>query len=291
MIEINGKTGIYGLFGYPVEHTASPKMHNAAFNALKMNAVYLPFSVKPEDLKDAVGGLNALGIKGINVTIPHKQTIIPFLDSLHPSASAIGAVNTVQILQGKLIGYNTDAVGFASDVEISAGFSFDKKLVFLCGSGGAGRAIAFACISRGVKSIGVYDLDINRSKSLVDDLREYLSENNLSIQVDCLDKNVDDYLASVDLAINATPLGMKPDDPVPFAVDCLSPDAVVYDVVYNIPKTALVESAEKRKLKALNGLGMLLGQGAQAFRIWTGQAPDSSVMRCALEQAIYGDGR
>lgn len=288
-MHITGKTELYGLLGYPVEHTASPKMHNAAFKAMGRNAVYVPFSVSPENLEAAVKGLIPLGVKGVNVTIPHKQAIIPYLDSLHPSASAIGAVNTVQVSGGKLMGYNTDAAGFASDVEIAASFNFTNTSVFICGAGGAGRAVAFACLSRGVKKIGIFDVDSQRSKSLVDALVQYVSQNTLDIAVFQIESVSDNFVASAGLAVNATPLGMKNTDTMPFYVERLPAGCVVYDVVYNIPETQLIKSAKERGLKALNGLGMLLGQGAMAFRIWTGQAPDSSVMRAALEEAIYGD--
>ncbi|MDX9703598.1 MAG: shikimate dehydrogenase [Candidatus Auribacterota bacterium] len=289
MIDINGKTQKYGLFGYPVEHTASPTMHNAAFESSGLNAVYLPFAVHPDNLEVAVRSLVPLNIKGINVTIPHKQTIIPYLDDLSEIAEVIGAVNTVQIEKGRLIGHNTDGSGFLTALEEEAGFTVDGKKVFLAGAGGAGFAVATNCVFQGVSCLGVFDMDATRSQSLVDKLKELKYHCDIVNLAGLAPDQVDQFLSTADLAVNATPVGMKQDDPVPFAVKPLKEKALVYDLVYNIPKTTLIKEAEARGIRAYSGLSMLLYQGVLAFEIWTLTQSPVDVMRAALKRAVYGD--
>lgn len=289
MSGINGKTQKYGLFGYPVEHTASPTMHNAAFESLGLNAVYLPFPVHPDNLEHAVKSIIALDIRGINVTIPHKQTIIPYLDELSEVAKVMGAVNTVQIDKGRLIGHNTDGSGFLLALEQEARFTVEGKTVFVSGAGGAGFAVATNCVLQGASRVGIYDIEPSRVQTLVDQLKElhYHGEviNLAGLQPDQLAE----YITTADLAVNATPIGMKEHDQAPFAVEALKEKAVVYDLVYNIPKTTLIQEAQARGIRAYNGLSMLLYQGVLAFEIWTLTEAPVDVMRNALKKAIYGD--
>ncbi len=289
MIEINGKTQKYGLFGYPVEHTASPPMHNAAFESLGLNAVYLPFSINPDDLAVAVKSIIPFGIKGFNVTIPHKQTIIPHLDELSEIAKVIGAVNTVQVDKGHLIGHNTDGSGFLMALEQEAGFVVEGKTVFLAGAGGAGFAVATNCVFQGASRLGIFDLDTNRVQALVDKLKELKYHCDIINLAGLSSDQIEQFLATADLAVNATPIGMKADDPAPFAVSALKEKAVVYDLVYNIPKTTLAQECEARGISAHNGLSMLLYQGVLAFEIWTLTEAPVDVMRAALKRAVYGD--
>lgn len=286
MAVINGKTQLFGLLGFPVEHTASPIMHNAAFMFLNINAVYLPFPVEPDNLKKAVSGLRALGILGVNVTIPHKQKIIPYLDSLAKEAKIIQAVNTIEIIDGKLIGHNTDGIGFIRALKKEANFYFKDKTVFLAGAGGAGYAIATQCVLEGASQIGIYEKNIKRANNLV----ELLSHINGECELHVLrNEDVGEYLGYSDIAINATPLGMKPNDPSTFDVRLLNKNAIVYDVVYNVPQTTLIKNALQLGIKAYGGLSMLLYQGVEAFEIWTKQPAPIDVMADALRKIVYGD--
>lgn len=286
---IDGKTRIFGLFGYPVEHTASPKMHNAGFRELGLNAVYLPFPVKPELLQHAVAGLIPLGMKGINVTIPHKQTIIPFLDHISAEAQTIGAVNTLEITdKGTLIGHNTDGQGFIRALKEEADFSVKGNSIFISGCGGAGFAIAVKCVLEGATRIVLVDIDETRSLALAQKLSK-LSPSGSVISLSAENKPVlHENLVHVDLAVNATPMGMKETDPLPFPVECLSHNTLVYDLVYNKPQTGLIKASLDYNLRAFSGLSMLLYQGVSAFELWTGKKAPVDVMRSALTNAIYG---
>ena len=288
MAVINGKTQLFGLLGFPVEHTASPIMHNAAFEYLNLNAAYLPFPVKPANLKHAVAGLTALGIKGVNVTIPHKQEVIHYLDDLAKEAKIIQAVNTVEIVNGKLIGHNTDGIGFVRALKEEADFYFKNKAVFIAGAGGAGYAVATQCVLEGASQIGIYEKDIDRANSLVEQLS--LINGGCELRV-LLEEDAEEYLGFSDIAINATPLGMKPNDPAAFDVKLLKDDAIIYDLVYNLPQTTLIKNALAEDIKAYSGLSMLLYQGVEAFEIWTKQQAPVEIMANALSKAIYGADR
>ena len=285
MAVINGKTQLFGLLGFPVEHTASPNMHNSAFRSLDLNAVYLPFPVEPKKLKYAVAGLTALGIKGVNVTIPHKQEVIHYLDSLAKEAKIIHAVNTIEIKDGKLVGHNTDGIGFVRALKECADFYFQNKTVFLAGAGGAGYAVATQCVLEGASQIGIYEKDIDRANSLIKQLSVINGGCELRVLVN---KDIQEYLGACDIAINATPLGMKPSDPASFDVKMLRDGAIVYDLVYNIPKTTLLKNAADSGIKGYSGLSMLLYQGVEAFEIWTKQPAPIDIMADALSEAIYG---
>ncbi|MEW6536029.1 MAG: shikimate dehydrogenase [Candidatus Auribacterota bacterium] len=282
MPAINGKTALYGLFGFPVEHTASPLMHNAAFEELGLNAAYLPFPVSPDRLGDAVKSLRALGIRGVNVTIPHKQTVIPFLDDLSTAARTIGAVNTIEITPSALIGHNTDSIGFIRALKEEAGFSVEGKPVFIAGCGGAGFAIAVQCALCGASSLTVMDADRQRAHALKNKIAT-VSSTKVSVA-----DTSDLVPACVALAVNATPLGMHETDPLPFSIDELSDSAIVYDIVYNVPQTTLLKTARDRNIKAYGGLSMLLYQGVEAFEIWTGKTPPVKTMNAVLQRAVYG---
>lgn len=287
MASINGKTALYGLFGYPVEHTASPIMHNAAFEALKLNGVYLPFPVRPDLLEDAVNGLTALGIQGINVTIPHKQAIIPFLHELSHEAQTIGAVNTVEIVGHKLIGHNTDGRGFIRALDNEAGFSVQGKPVFIAGCGGAGFAVAVQCALEGASDISIMDVDLDRCSALSIKLKGITSCRVNSLHPSSKDAIVN-ALSKAKLVVNATPLGMHQTDPLPFPIEPISKNAVVYDVVYNLPETALLEQVRAKGCQGYGGLSMLLYQGVAAFEIWTGENAPVEVMKSVLHKQIYG---
>lgn len=269
-MNINGKTKITGLFGYPVEHTLSPAMHNAAFKELGLNYCYVPFLVHPDYLENAVKAIKALNLSGVNVTVPHKEKVVPLLDEINEEASFIGAVNTIVNSGGRLIGYNTDGRGFKQSLSEN-GISIEGKDIIIIGAGGASRAISYY-LSQKAKTLYLYDIDKEKVEKLVHDLKQI--RNTVSTIEDT---------ASIDtfhIIINATPLGLKKEDPLPFNTSLLRKEQIVCDLIYK--KTLLLEQAEKKGCVTLNGLGMLLWQGVFAFELWTGKKPEVTVMRDAL---------
>lgn len=298
-MNINGSTDIYGLFGYPIKHTSSPAMHNIGFQKLGINAVYLPFEVKPEDLSQALAALPALGIKGVNLTIPHKEACLEFLDDLSPEARLIGAVNTVVAEGGKLTGYNTDALGFITSLREDLEFDPAGHSVFMLGAGGASQAVTMQLACSGVKNIFITDLDLQKSKKIANHILECGREvdskspefekkmSKCSIEaVELKSAEFKEKISKCQLVVNATPVGMKPDDPLPIDEDLLRPDLFVYDLVYNLKTTKLVTAAKKKGGKAVTGTGMLLYQGVRAFELWTGTTAPVEDMRQALLESI-----
>lgn len=280
---ITGKTKIVGLFGYPVEHTLSPYMHNAAFESLRLDYCYLPFRVRPEDLKTAVNAIKALNMRGMNITIPHKEAIIPLLDELDKEADLIGAVNTVLHEDGRLIGYNTDGKGFIRSLKEEGGIIPKGNRILIIGAGGAARAIAFSLAIEGAEKIFINDIITQKAKELSSAIIAKTSSEAIYI------KDLKEGIEKVNVIINATPLGMKKEDPLPISPELLSQRLFVYDIVYNPPETSLLREARSKGAKALGGLGMLLYQGALSFKIWTGQEPPMDVMKKAIENKIFSN--
>ncbi|MBG7617412.1 MAG: shikimate dehydrogenase [Chloroflexi bacterium] len=282
---INTKTGLCGLLGHPVEHSASPSMHNAAFKELGLNYIYLAFDVGKNQLGKAVGGLRALNVKGFNVTIPHKVDIIHLLDGLDPLADKIQAVNTIVNNNGKLIGYNTDASGFLEAL-IASGFKPEGKKVALLGAGGGARAIAFILAQSGANLSIInrrqeYELAVNLATSIALNFKIDVSALELN------DKSLKSQIAAADLLINATPLGMFPDinkSPVPAVL--LHDGLTVFDIVYNPLETMLMKEAKQAGARTVSGLDMLVRQGALAFKMWTGRPAPLEVMKKEALKAL-----
>lgn len=286
-MKITGTTKIYGIFGYPVKHTASPAMQNAAFEYLGLDCVYVPFEVAPEKLSDAVSALRTLGVRGVNVTIPHKETIIPFLDELSDEASSIGAVNTVINNDGRLTGYNTDGLGFIRSLENTGRNKVKGKKMVLFGAGGAGRAVGIQSLRCGVPEVVVIDLLDEKARALASFINSKISGDRAKA-VSCHDNVLKDMIADADIVVNASPCGMKKDDTIPFDISTLKRGKTVYDLVYSPPETKLLKAAAKKGCKTFNGLGMLLHQGCRAFEIWTGKKAPVKVMEKALRKQVYG---
>jgi len=270
-LSINGSTFITGIFGHPVTHTLSPAMHNAAFEALSINAAYLPFEVKPQELRGAVGALRLLNIKGVNVTIPHKTSVMKYLDAVDTLAKKIGSVNTIVNKGGKLAGYNTDAGGFLKDI-LQLGMDPKRASCLLLGAGGAGHAVAAALAQRGAKKIFIADSDGLRARKLAG-----RTPGAAAVAMNEWKQK----LPEVSLVVNATPVGMKKSDPALLEAREIPPGIFIYDLVYQ-HGTRLIEQARKAKVKHASGLGMLLNQGALAFELWTGRKAPVEVMRRTL---------
>ncbi len=276
---IDGATQLIGLLGYPVSHSFSPAMHNAAARAADINWAYVPMLVHPSRLEAAIRGLPALSIRGVNVTTPHKQAVIPLLDELHPAAAAIGAVNTI-VVGEKLVGYNTDYSGFVEDLR-SHGADIAGNCFWLLGAGGSARAVAYGLLDGGAASVTIFARRREQAEALATTLP---SKGRLNIG------KWGDFAgnspATLPILINSTPVGMSPElNQSPLGEEKLFPPCqFVYDLVYNPRRTKLMGQAENAGIPAANGLGMLLRQGAQAFELWTGIPPDLAAMRQALDE-------
>ncbi len=273
-MKITGRTRITGLFGYPVEHTLSPAMHNAAFERLGMDYCYVPFLVHPDSLGQAVAAVRSLNLAGVNVTVPHKEAVIPLLDQVDEEATFIGAVNTIVHTGGRLSGYNTDGRGFMRSLE-EKGISVEGKNILVAGAGGASRAVGYY-LSEKAAALHLYDTDSRRLGRLVADL------GKIRANVRGLDAPA--ALKEYQIIINATPLGLKKEDPSPFDLTSLSQDHVVCDLIYK--ETRLLHEAGEKGCVTMDGLGMLLWQGVLAFERWTGVLPPVDVMRTALLSSI-----
>jgi shikimate dehydrogenase len=277
---INGKTRILGIIGCPVGHSLSPLMQNQAVAACGLDMVYLPFEVRPEGLENAVNGLRALGVTGFNVTIPHKSSIIPFLDVLDESAEAAGAVNTVKNQDGKLIGYNTDGDGLVRSLADDLEFIPGEGIVMIAGAGGAARGAVAALCRSGAKNI----ILVNRTASKADELARALGgrypDTNIISARD--QEEVSQFARSSELLINTTSVGMNNDLLPMVELADFSINAKVYDMVYAPPVTPLLKRVSDLGMRGSNGLGMLAGQGELAFRIWTGVLPPQGLMKSVL---------
>jgi len=284
-----GSTKIVRLIGYPVEHSKSPFMHNAAFQYMGLDFVYHLFSVKPSDLEEAITSLRAPNVVGANVTIPYKEEVMKYLDEITPEAKFIGAVTTIHNREGKLIGYNTDGQGFITSLLTDGKVKLEGQKVFLIGAGGAGKAVAVKLAERGVERLVITDKMVERAKTLVGKLRKNIPD----CPVDTIfpdDKEFAKTLLGSTLLVNATPVGMNEGDPCVVDPEYLHKDLFIYDVIYN-RETPLIAAAKKRGLKALGGIGMLIHQGAASFEIWTGQKAPIEVMKNRILEEMSNASR
>jgi shikimate dehydrogenase len=284
---IHGKTKILGVFGFPVEHSLSPAMHNAALVALELSSyIYIPFAVSPENLGTAIRSLPALGIVGVNLTIPHKEDVLPFLDAITEEACDVGAVNTVHCTDGKLFGDNTDGRGFFTPLH-EQGVSVSGQSVIVLGAGGAARSVVFRLVREGAEVILV-----NRTAERAERLAQSVREAGFGSAVRTLAfDNPADYrsaTANATLLVNTTRVGMHPNEEElpPVMLDAFRPELTVYDLVYNPVETLLLREAKQRGCKTLDGVKMLVYQGALAFERWTGIFPPTDVMEAAVLRAL-----
>lgn len=285
-MNITSETKIYGLIGYPVKHSVSPQIHNAAFKTIGINAVYLTFEVKKEFLRKALDGVKALGIKGLNVTIPHKVNVIKYLNKLTYEANLIGAVNTILNEDGKLIGFNTDYTGVLKTFETYKIDLTNKKIVLL-GAGGAAKAIAFA-IAEKASSLIILNRTKRKAVNLVKELNKKLKVNALGNSLTF--KALKNGLKDADILINATSVGMEPNvNQTLVAKELLQKDMVVFDIIYNPLETKLLKEAREIGAKCINGVEMLVQQAAEAFKIWFKIEPPINEMRKAALKSLTGE--
>lgn len=281
---LTGKTKVAGVFGDPVEHSLSPLMHNAAFRELGMDWVYVPFHVKPEALGAATQGVRAMGVAGVNVTVPHKVAVMQFLDEIDPEAELIGAVNTVVHRQGRLVGYNTDGQGFLRSLRRQAGRDPRGASILIVGAGGAALAIACSLALAGARSITIANRTLSKAEAVAARVKEHAPSRVVG-----LDAGDSDFLKALDQAeivVHTTSVGMYPRHEAPpiIPVERLDRDTLVCDIVYRPRETSLIRAAGERGCPVLTGEGMLAYQGAIAFELITGTpAPEELMVRVLQE--------
>jgi shikimate dehydrogenase len=286
-MEISGKTRVCAVIGDPVEHSLSPVMHNAAFKKLGLNLVYVAFKVTRNELKEAISGTRSLGLRGLNVTMPHKNAVMSYLDETDSTAKAIGAVNTILNDKGKLIGYNTDGKGAMIALKEN-GISTEEKKMLLLGAGGAAKAIAYQAAHE-VEELVILNRTSEKAEKLAEVLRKKFGKKmeggKLSAEV------LKEELKTTDILVNATSVGMNPDvnmSPVPS--DLLRSGLCVMDIVYNPLETKLAKDAKSVGAKVVSGLEMLLYQGAVSFEIWTNCPAPVDVMKKAALNKLAEQG-
>jgi shikimate dehydrogenase len=280
----NTVSKIYGVLGYPAKHSLSPLMHNAAFKALKINAEYKIFEVAPADLEKFIRTLPEQNISGVNVTIPYKEKVIPFLDSISEEAKLIGAVNTIKVSEDRLEGFNTDGEGFLRDISEIFDFNPTDKTIAILGAGGASKAVSVYLAKTKPKKIAIYDIDKDKLAALIEHLKDCCRDTDF-VAADSIEEL---GIRESDLLVNATPVGMKETDPSLVEEKFLHKDLLVYDLIYHVKETKLLKDARKKGCRTAGGLGMLLGQGIISFKIWTGKNPPKEIMKQALLKALPG---
>jgi len=265
-------THIVGLIGWPVEHSRSPAMHNAAFEALSLDWRYILLPTPLEQLEVVVGRIRSGELSGTNVTIPHKQAVMPLLDEIDPAAQAVGAVNTIVRRDGRLIGFNTDTLGFKRSL-LETGIVLEQQPCAILGAGGSARAVVYVLRELGAH-ITIYARDVAKAAQLSAEARPLNELVNIN--------------PATRLLVNTTPLGLHPNiDASPWPADVSLPSSVlVFDLLNNPARTRLMLQAEKQGLRAVNGWGMLVYQGAAAFKLWTGVEPPVEVMMTALRDSM-----
>jgi shikimate dehydrogenase len=277
-----------GVFGQPVAHSLSPEMQNAALENVGLEMRYGRFEISPNELKPALALLPGLNFIGVNLTIPHKVAAAGLVDEVDDTARAIGAINTIKIEDGKLWGFNTDGKGFARAVREQFSVDLQDLRVLLIGAGGAARAIALECAKENCERLVVANRHAEKAVHLADELRHFFAGPRVlgpvaRLQAIGLDEaSLRFQIANTDLVVNATLLGLRRADPLPIPARLLAPHLMIYDTVYSHGATVFVSSAIEAGARAVNGLSMLLHQGALAFEIWFGRPAPIEQMRAAL---------
>ena len=286
-MDISGKTKICGVIGNPIQHTLSPTIQNSAFNHLNLDFIFLVFKVKTAELEMAIQGMRSLDIHGLNVTMPHKNMVINYLDEIDSAVESLNSANTIVNKKGRLLGFNTDGIGAVKALQEN-GVDLSSSKVVLLGAGGAGRAIAFSIADK-VEDLIVLNRDITKAKNLELNLKLKFNKNIHygTLSQDSIQKN----LRSSDLLINATNVGMGPNSKISIVnPKLLTSDLTVMDIVYNPLETKLLSDAKIVGAKTINGLEMLIYQGAASFELWTGRKAPIEIMKLATLKQISNKG-
>jgi shikimate dehydrogenase len=267
----------FAVIGNPIAHSLSPVMHRAGYHAVGLDAEYQKFEVPPEGLGDAVRGLRGLGFTGWNVTVPYKERIIPFLDELTIEAQRAGAVNTVKVCEGRLLGHNTDGAGFVRSLRDYIDLNPGMNVVIL-GAGGAARGIAMALAPFGIQ-LHILNRTLERAKGLVQNIRE------LGGQAEFGEWGPGDWLTQADCVIQTTSIGLR-NEPYPFSLQEIAPHTLVVDIIFNPWETSFLREAKDKGCRTINGVEMLLYQGVLAWEFWLGGQAPVQAMKKALYEAL-----
>ena len=283
-MKITGKTRVLGIIGWPVAHSLSPVMHNAAVEYLGLDLCYIPFSVKEGSFDSAIKGIPALSIAGLNVTVPYKERVLSHLSEISKEAKIIGAVNTIKVEEDRLIGYNTDGVGFISSLK-EVGHPVKNHSLLIIGAGGAAKAVVFQSAAEGAREIII----ANRTIDKAIDLKRQTETHFPLIKINAIGiggRELKNAISRADIVVNTTSLGLRMEDPSPLPNGLLHEGLFICDLIYNPPETALIRDARESGCQYMNGIGMLLHQGGASFKIWMEVEPPLEVMRQALETTI-----
>jgi shikimate dehydrogenase len=278
-----------GVVGYPIEHSISPAIQQAALDALGIDARYERWKVAPGELATWVAGLRAPDVLGANVTVPHKETVLPYLDELTPTARSVGAVNTIVHREGRLLGANTDVEGFGRALR-EAGFAPERGEAVLLGAGGAARAVGVALLAAGVRRLAIFNRGVGRAEALAAMLARQPAPAGGTAAPELAaysfdDRALNDRLASCELLVNTTSVGMHAGE-TPLPLELVPARGLVVDIIYNPPETTLLAAARTRGVRTLNGLPMLVHQAALAFQLWTDRDPPLPTMFAAAHAAL-----
>jgi len=288
-ININGKTSVFGIIGNPVEHSLSPLMQNSAIATMGINAVYIPFNVKPQFLKNAINSIIPLNIKGLNVTVPHKTEVMKYLDRSTDVASAVGAVNTIINDNGALAGDNTDVYGFEMCLEKDGDMEIFPERISILGAGGAARGVAYACSIRDeVREVIIINRTFSKAEKLVEELSHVTGKTFIPMPAD--KETLKRMLPVSGLVVNTTSVGMHPDidsSPVPDP-DVFHDGQIVCDIIYNPLETKFLREASSRGARTVGGLAMLAYQGVRSLSLWTGKDAPVNVMLNVLKEKFRG---
>ncbi|WP_050615843.1 shikimate dehydrogenase [Bacillus testis] len=274
---------LYGVIGNPIAHSMSPDMHNDAFQDQGIDADYHAFHIKQNELREAIQGMKALGVKGFNVTVPFKEAVIAYLDGIDELASKMGAVNTVKLEKGKLIGYNTDGIGYVRGLKEELNAALQNMDILLIGAGGAAKGIFHALIKEGARHIDIANRTVQR-------IEDFIASGGNVVHTQALTlTEAEENLEKYDLVIQTTSIGLEPNtEAMPISLDRIRPEAFASDIIYNPLKSAFLKEAEKKGCTIQNGLPMFVHQGALAFEIWTGIAPDPDRMKSIVLKKLGG---
>ncbi len=284
-LKINGRFRFAGIFGHPVEHSLSPAMHNAAYAALGLERAYIPFHVTPEHLRTAIRAIPAIGLLGVNLTVPHKERAVRMMTHLSDEARTLGAINCVINRDGVLHGDNTDARGLEADLR-EAGLELEGKVAVIVGAGGAAASALLACIRLGASQIALCNRTIARARTLARRLKQYAPAST-AITVHGLDLLTgSELLAKAAVVMNATSLGLAAGAFLPLACDATPAECLFYDLIYAREMTPFLKPAAAIGRWTLDGAGMLADQGVLAFELFNGVAPPPGLMRSTLMAAL-----
>lgn len=285
---------LFGIFGYPLSHTLSPAMHEAGFCALGVDANYLVLELTLPDFKKAMAHKSQILLSGFNVTVPYKETVMSYLDKISPEARAIGAVNTVYRQGRRWVGTNTDMEGFLLTLRKDGKFLSSRKSAVVLGAGGACRAVVYGLSREGAREILIVDCFPEKAQKIVREMRRFFPQVRYAFS-EAGNSRIKEAIEEADIIVNATPLGLKKEDPRVVPEPWIPPSKagrkLFMDLIYNPAETPFLKTARRRGHRTLNGLGMLLYQGARAFELWTGKRAPVPVMRQALLRGLEGKGR